>query len=123
MSKTIVFLSFLCLGVLFALGLAAPDSSIMWMASTSSSYAYIRLAVMVMLGSLLVTTPPRNKYLRAAVGLASVMLITWSYHQTFFNHMQFLDGMAFFVSGIASAIIALEFRPDPVEHFGRYEIY
>ena len=123
MSKFILFSSFICLGILSAFGLAAPGSPIMWMASTSHTFEYIRLAVMVMLASLLVTTPPRHKVLRLAVGLASVVLVSWSYYQTFFNHMQFLDGMAFFIAGIASAIVALEYRHEPVERYGHYEIF
>jgi hypothetical protein len=108
MSKLILFLSFVSLGVLLAFGLAAPDSPVMWLASSSSGFAWLRMALMAILFGLMITTPPRNVIFRVFVGLFSVGLIGWCLNATYNNQMGFADTLSLLAASLAAGIVVLE---------------
>jgi hypothetical protein len=112
MSKLIVFLSFLSLGILIVLSIFAPNSSAIWLASTQASYNVLRAGVMALLLTLLVTEPPRNVWLRAIVGGLATALGIWSLSATYQNEMQLLDGASLLTASIAMTITTLEHLPE-----------
>lgn len=115
MSKLYLFLGFVCLGILLVFGLAAPESSVMWLASSSINFAFIRGGLMIILLALLLTNPPRNKYFRIVTGTVSLLLVSWGLGAFYNNQLQLADFFSLMPAGIAIAIAALE--PD-YEHAG-----
>lgn len=108
MTKFILVLSSLGLTILLLLGVYDPSNSIMWLASTSDNFTKIRAALLLVIFVLLVTEPPRNKYLRAFIGLLSVVLVGASIGAFYQNHMQALDAFLLLSVGISSGITVLE---------------
>jgi hypothetical protein len=112
MSKFILFMTFIILGVLLAGGLLFPDHPTMWLAATSREYTYIRILLMVSLIAMLVTNPPRNKVLRFIVGVLAIGLTTWSLSATYENQMAFMDTASILAASVSMGITALEPRYD-----------
>lgn len=112
MGKGIMFFIFVGLSILLAGGLAFPDSPAMWLASSDNLFTYLRIALLVLLGSLLVTRPPRNVYFRMFVGMVSTGLGLWALHGTYANEIQLLDGLSIVGACISMGIVALEFNPE-----------
>lgn len=52
MSKFILSLSLFGIAILFVFGLVAPASPVVWLASTSTNFALLRLVLMLVLGVL-----------------------------------------------------------------------
>jgi hypothetical protein len=108
MSKYIISLSLVGLAILFTFGLLAPNNAIMWMASTSENFAFLRFGLMIMLGTLMITSPPRNIYLRSLIGSVSLFITAWTLGATYNNQMKLLDSMALLQTSISSALLVLE---------------
>lgn len=108
MSKVVLFFSIVSLSVLLFFGLVDPNSPVVWMASTSDSFAILRGALIIILIGLVVTNPPRNFYLRTFVGIVSVGLATWALNATYNNQMSFLDTLALLQFSISAGLAALE---------------
>ncbi len=112
MTKVLLFLSFLMLGFFVIVSVLYPTSSVLWLASTATSYNYSRLAIMAVLLFMFVTSPPRNTLLRWVIGYGSVALATWSIFNTYNNDIQLLDGMVYLLAAISAGIAALEYFPE-----------
>ena len=123
MTKLVLLLTFLGLGFLFVAALLIPTNSAVWLASTSLNFAYLRLALMLVIAALLVTRPPRNVIFRVFVGIMAVGLAGWSLSSTYTNHMQILDSMSILVASIATGLTVLEYKPDPVDRYANYELF
>lgn len=108
MSKFLASLTLIGIGVMFALGVAAPNNPAMWLASTTGAFALLRLALIGVLVALIVTNPPRNVYLRIFVGIVSTTIAAWAIVATYQNAMKFLDTFALLAFSITSGLIALE---------------
>src|SRR5579884_529557 len=108
MSKFMLLMSFISLGILLTFGIISPDSPVMWLASTSGGYEIIRAVFMVLLLGLLVTNPPRNVYFRALVGTASLLLASWCLSATYDNGMKLVDTLSLLQAAIGAGIAALE---------------
>ncbi len=108
MSKAVFKLSLLGISILFFFGIFAPDSPVMWMATTSDLYTGIRLVAMLMLIALLLTHPPRNIYLRMVIGSLAVVLASWTLSMTYQNKMQFLDCLSLLQVSISTGLAVLE---------------
>ena len=108
MGKLILFLSFVSISVLFVFGMLAPESSVMWLASTSSSFMILRVVMLSALVALLITNPPRNVLLRSVVGMLAISLSYWGISATYQNHMAFLDTMSILGFSISAGITVLE---------------
>jgi hypothetical protein len=108
MSKPYLFLAFVCLGILLIFSLVAPGSPVMWLASTSKIFAVIRVGLMIILLWLLLTDPPRNVYLRAITGTASLLLVSWALNAFFSNQLQLVDFLSLVPAGIAAGLDVLE---------------
>jgi len=108
MSKLVLFLSLLGVIILLTFGIADPNSPVVWLASTSHNFAYLRLGMIVALLALLVTNPPRNVYLRTFVGAAALAMVSWSLSATYNNHMKFLDTLSILEVSISAGLVVLE---------------
>ncbi|MDL2363529.1 MAG: hypothetical protein QFB86_04085 [Patescibacteria group bacterium] len=108
MNKLVLVLSFIGLSISLAFGLIDPNNPIMWLSSTTTSFALLRAALLVVIFSLLITEPPRNAYLRVFVGLLSGVLVTWSVTSAYHNAMPICDAFLLFAVGLSSGITVLE---------------
>lgn len=115
MSKLILLLSLLGIALLFSLGLTNPDNPMVWLASSSMEFAWIRLTMMIALASLLVTHPPRNHYLRLVVGTLAVGLAGWSLWETYNNSMLLLDSFSILQFSVSAGLTVLESDYAPAE--------
>lgn len=108
MSKLIILFSLLAVAILFALGMTDPNSPAMWLASTSINFAFLRLVLMAVLASLLVTHPPRNVYMRMVIGAFATILAGWALWATYENTMKLLDTMVLLQFSISAGLDVLE---------------
>jgi len=108
MSKLILLMSFVCLGVLLTLNLLFADSSILWLASSSQDINIVRAVMMFILAVLLVTNPPRNIALRSLIGATAIFVLAWCLRATYNNQMQVLDSLAFALASVAAGLDVLE---------------
>lgn len=108
MNKPIIFLSFTGITLLFVLGLLAPDNPAVWLASTSHWFAFLRLVLMASFGALLITSPPRNIYLRQGLGLLALIIALWAIGVTYANQMKFLDTMSLLEFSVCTGLTVLE---------------
>jgi hypothetical protein len=115
MSKVMLLLSLLGVTILFSFGLTDPNNPIVWLASTSQNFAFLRLGMMLALAALLVTHPPRNIYLRLAIGVFASVLAAWSLYSTYDNQMKLLDSMSLLEFSISAGLVVLESDRFPVE--------
>lgn len=112
MSKLVLLLSLLGIGILLIFGIVSPDSPVMWMASTSDNFTWLRVAMIIILLSLLFTHPPRNVYLRAVVGAIAVTVSGWALFETYANHMELLDTLSLLEVSVTTGITVLEREPE-----------
>jgi hypothetical protein len=115
MSKLILFLTLLSLGILVIGTSLIPNSPAMWLASDATGYNIVRVILMVCLFGLFITNPPRNPTFRALVGVVAVCLGSWAIIATYQNSMDILDSASILASSLAIGITALEFRYDSQE--------
>lgn len=115
MSKLILLLSLFGIALLFSLGLTNPDNPMVWLASSSMEYAWLRLGMMIALASLLVTHPPRNVYLRMIVGSFAGALAAWSLWETYNNHMLLLDSLSILQFSVSAGLTVMESDYLPAE--------
>ena len=114
MSRLVMLLSLLAISTLIIFGLVAPDASVMWLASTSQAYTYIRIGMAAIIVALLITKPPRNHLFRLVVGAFSSVLAYWSLSATYENHMAFLDTMTILTFSISCMIAVAEIDEEKV---------
>lgn len=108
MGKLLVFLSLISLVFLEVGSYLFPADPVMWLATSSHAFEAVRLLIMPILVTLLVTNPPRHLVLRYFVGAVSVVLLASVAILTYGNIMNMLDSMAFAAAGVAMGIVALE---------------
>lgn len=108
MSKIVLFFSIVSLSILLFFGLVDPNNPVMWMASTTETYTYIRVALIAILIGLVLTNPPRNIHFRAFVGIVSISVTSWALNATYNNEMAFLDTLALLQFSISAGLVVLE---------------
>ena len=107
-NKLILALSLLGLVILLVFGVADPNSPVVWLASTSSVFAWLRAGMIAILFGLMVTDPPRNVYYRVFVGAISMVLAIWTLDATYNNGMKLLDTFSILEFSICAGLTALE---------------
>lgn len=115
MGKSVILLSFIGIAILLVGSLLFPNSSAFWLANTSPGFAVIRFMLLVALGLLLATNPPRNIYLRLGIGAFAGAAGLWAIVATYTNAMQLLDTLSVLAASISSGIAVLEYIPDEDE--------
>ncbi|HET8883863.1 MAG TPA: hypothetical protein VFM68_00125 [Candidatus Saccharimonadales bacterium] len=90
-------------GWMFIEGLYYKDAPLMWLAATSVEYAYLRIALIVVLLTLLISSPPRSVWFRfflasfAAVLGVSTILLSFTYTINIFDAIVFLEASIIFM--------------------------
>lgn len=108
MKQVVIVGTFLITASLLVGGLYYPDSPMMWLASTSTGFAIIRAAVLVLLGTLLWVEPPRPFYIRAIIGGAAAALLVTVIWLTQNYTLEPIDTVVFIEVAIVFGIEALE---------------
>jgi hypothetical protein len=103
----IVITTFLVSAMLFS-GLYQPDAPLMWLASTSIYYAYMRAALIIVLVTLLVTSPPRSGYFRLFLAAFSSALAISTILLSYWYAISLLDAVIFIEVAIIFMIESLE---------------
>lgn len=112
--KTLVTLTLLFVISLFTGSLYFPDTFMMSLADTSTTYQFLRGAIIVLLISLIITTPPRSLMLRGIIGSWSLVLAVLAIEALFSYQVRLLDGLVFLEVAIILALEALEAKQIPV---------
>lgn len=117
MKKLLIAALIFLLGAMFIDGLYHKDAPLMWLASTSVEYAYIRVALIAALLTLLFSSPPRSAAFRTflmafagVIGLSTVLM-------SIFYAVPLLDAVVFIEVAIILMIEALESDVLPAKPF------
>lgn len=115
MKRLMIIITTLLVGAMLFSGLYQPEAPLMWMAETTTNYAYMRAALIVVLLTLLVTTPPRSSYFRiflmafsGALGISTILLSHW-------YAIGLLDAIVFLEVAIILMIESLEASSEDVK--------
>lgn len=112
--KTLVISTLLFVLLLLAGSAYFPHTFLMSLADTSVTYMFLRVAIVGLLISILVTKPPRSLMLRGMIGGWSFLLAVQAIDALFSYELRLLDGLVFLEVAIILAIEALETRQIPV---------
>ncbi len=110
MSKFILASACVVLIALILLSTVLPSSAGDWLYATDFTYNAIRILLIACLLGLLTTNPPRDRRLRAFVGLVSVGLMAWSLSASYNYQMQILDTYSILLTSIAIGLAGLELK-------------
>jgi hypothetical protein len=99
---------------MFVVSVAFPQSSFMWLATLSTNFTLLRIVLITLLATLLITTPFVDHHMNGLLGILGFSIITWVVLTTYSNNMQILDSLAFMGAGLSLAIEALEPASDHV---------
>ena len=108
MTKILLILSFLGLGVL-AIGTAyRPNNPLFWLASGATAFQYLRGLLVFILAVQLTTRPPRNLMFRLIAGIVAITVGAWAVTATLNNNMMLLDTLVFMAASFIITASALE---------------
>lgn len=106
--KLLIYATSVLVGAMLISGLYDPDSPLMWLASTSNEYAYMRAALIGVLVTLLITDPPRSMYFRSFLaGFAAVLFVSTVLLVNAFT-IELIDAVIFIEVAIIFMIEAIE---------------
>jgi hypothetical protein len=111
MQKLLIVGSTIMAAILLVGGLYFPNEFIMWMASTSLTFAVTRGVIILALLGLLFTHPPRKVWFRMLLSILAVSQISWALAEINSGSIHILDAMLLLNTGIIFAIAALELQP------------
>lgn len=109
MGRIIIFMSMASLLLLLVGSHLMPNNPAMWLAGTTPVYLLLRGLLIVPLGILLITKPPRHISLRVLLSLVAAGVLLAVLWFTYTNKLSALDTLSFAAAGISMAIAALEF--------------
>lgn len=82
--RLMILVTIFLVGAMLFSGLYQPDAPLMWLAATTTNYAYMRAALIVVLLTLLITEPPRSANFRiflaafsVGLGISTILLSYW----------------------------------------------
>lgn len=113
----IIATTFLVGAMLFD-GLYQKDAPLMWLASTTINYAYMRAALVVVLLMLLMTSPPRSVHFRTFLAAFSSALFIGTVLLSQWYVIGMLDAVVFIEVSIICMIEAIEANPARVRKLG-----
>lgn len=112
MKKLLIITTMLIVLAMLFDGMFYKDAPLMWLASTSLNYAYMRIALLAVLLTLLVTSPPRSQYFRIFLaGFASALCLSTLW-LSYWYAINLLDAVIFIEVAIIFMIEALESDPE-----------
>lgn len=94
-------------------GVFFPNTLEMRLADTSSAYALIRVTILALLITILVTNPPRSRALRAVLGAWAVLLAALASSVVVSYSVELFDAIVFLQVAVILGIEALEITPAP----------
>ena len=108
MKKILIISTIILTTTLLISGMVYPDFPLMWIASTAVGYSYIRIALIIILGVLLFSNPPRAMYFRYFLILCAAALIIATVELLMNYHMDIVDAIVFTEIAIIFTIEGLE---------------
>lgn len=99
-------------------GLYQKDAPLMWLASTTVNYAYMRAALVAVLLVLLVSSPPRSVNFRIFLAGFATALFASTLLLSYWYAIALLDAIVFLEVAIICMIEALEANPMRVRNLG-----
>ncbi len=120
MGKLIEILALLSIVTIFIGSVLFPESSFMWLATVTSNLTLLRIVLITLIATLLISGSLFDHHLHWLLGIFAVGLGSWALYGTYDNHLQILDGLSFLGTSIALALEALqpnleaEPAPEPV---------
>lgn len=116
--RLLVIATIILVCAMFFDGLYQKEAPLMWLASTTAGYAYMRAALIILLLILLVTTPPRSMYFRTFVAGFSSALFIGTILLSHWYAIGLLDAIVFIEVSIICMIEAVEANPIRVQKLG-----
>ncbi|MDB5187066.1 MAG: hypothetical protein JWM07_538 [Candidatus Saccharibacteria bacterium] len=113
--RLMIIITTLLVSAMLFTGLYQPDAPLMWMATTTVNYAYMRAALVVVLLTLLITHPPRSGYFRIFLAAFSGALAISAVVLTYWYAIGLLDAIIFLEIAIIFMIEALEASVEDVK--------
>lgn len=108
MKKTLIGATILLTAALLLGGIYYPNSPLMWLAGTSIIYAVLRAILIIILGVLLFSNPPRAYLFRYGIGLVAVVLGVATAVCALTYKINIVDAVVFIEIAIIFGIEALE---------------
>lgn len=98
----------LLIGLMLFEGLYKPEAPLMWLASTSVEYAYLRATLLIVLVTLLVSSPPRSAFFRLLLASFALTIGIGTAVLSYSHAIPLLDAVVFIEVAIVFMIEALE---------------
>jgi len=92
----------------FICSMLFPESPYMWLATSSPNFTLLRIILITLIATLLITAPVFDHHLHGLLGIFAGSMIIWALLSTYDNHLQILDSLSFLAAGISLGIEALE---------------
>lgn len=108
MKNLVELLALASLLFVFVCSLVFPGSPFMWLATISSSFTLLRIVLITLIATLLITSSFFDHHMNGILGAFAFVLTMWAMIATYNNHLQILDSLSFMGAGIALGIEALE---------------
>jgi hypothetical protein len=108
MKKFLIGATLCLITALLLAGLYDPESPLLWVASSSIGFAYLRTALIVVLLVLLFTNPPRRLFLRACLMIFGIILGFAVVQMALTYTLNFLDAVVLLEVSIIAIIEGLE---------------
>lgn len=108
MKKTLIIATILLTTALLIGGIYYPNAYLMWFAGTSTAFAVVRAGLIVILGILLFSNPPRAHYFRYGLAFVAVVLGIVTVACVMSYKLSGLDASVFIETAIIFGIEALE---------------
>ena len=108
MTRSVYWGSVLITLTLILGSILVPNSFIMTFVSTESAIVAMRFVLAVLMIALIVTNPPRTHTLRALLGGASFLFLTWAINYALSGTIAIADAVLFLHASISFAIAAIE---------------
>jgi TctA family transporter len=108
MGKIIELSALVSLLFVFVCSIAFPRSSFLWLATASSTFTVLRMILITLIGTLLITRSFYDHHLHWLLGAFAITLSGWALYATYSNQLQILDGLSFLAAGLSLGLEALE---------------
>lgn len=115
MDKKLIIAATMVLIATFLFGtIYKPDTPLMLFAGDGVIFTVIRSILLVMLGVLLFTNPPRRLWVRHVLGAAAIVTLTMATTMVLHYMLPIADAMIMVQASVILGIEALEIQPKPV---------
>jgi hypothetical protein len=120
--RLLIIATIFLVGMMLFDGLYHKDAPLMWLASTSPDYVYIRTILVVVLTALFVSSPPRSYRFRLFLGGCAAALFGGTLWLSMSYAIGLLDTVIFVEVAIIFMIEALEADLVPTQQFNSHAL-